>query len=611
LFPSGYSLTPRCSGKYLAIESSVYPRLREGISIELDWTVGQLYNVLRQTQPIENFSPPVCVLRVLSKEDEALKTGMEAVVGQKGVIQGSPSWKDFRLILAGGASDTRFQPGKVSMSGYKTFFFSSILLNAAYTYSNKPVNESQVPVSYLVNDFGLLDGNAKTFKPYSIGGSDITTVEQVGLAKDGNFMQATQLVPIAFPGGSTIPVKASEMKGISGRKAAADGVFMEYFRDMIMPDKHIPISIAQRLFFRAFGDNVDQASRNFQAFMVGWSTLQHCEQGQALQHAFFCVNLAENCQGGIYPIFLGQVYRGSVIYGNFTMIVRYKEVKREAYDVYSKYIANLDLHAKRLAEIANQIESIKTADGSTKYQCTVAMIDTPKKFVDFYRTIIKEDLGSLIQDAIVEKADDLQYNDARYAEVSKKNILSLIKVARTGDKNEFRDLSPYFKGGILRRIHGNVSYAVSFFGPNPPSFSYSTGSDLQQFQIPKNNTDQDPNLLVKDGKFFLPYLSYKKVGISGAIDQWNHLLSTGKIRLPKGRQGKNEFTNKVLSDGMIHGKDFQETYDSLKAAVVDFASKDTATNKRKRADEVGEGSAKRRVEKVAQAEKLKMDSGDF
>lgn len=576
---------------------------------------GQFYNVLKNADPLPNLNPPIVIFRVLDKEDEALKcVEVDQVVGQKGVLIGRPNWKDFKEILGNGAADTRYTPGKISVSGYKAFFFSSILLHAAYSVSSKPVNECEMPVSYLASRFFQLDGSSETLKAYNHGISDVTTVQSdpdISLSGKGHTMAATRLLSLAYPGTAQLPASKSDFKKIAGYKKAKDGVFIEYFRDMVFPDKHIPVSIAQRLFFRCFGNDADVASSNFQIFMTGWSTLQHCEEGQALQHAFFCVSLAESAQSALIPIFMGGQYRGSVLFGDFSLIVRYKMVKREPFEDYVKYIDALDLHSKSLAEISNLFESMTTDDGSKKYHCNKEMIDTPKKFVDFFRSINMADMDTPTLNGIVEKADQLQYNDVKYAEISKKNLLLLIQVARTGDKNIFRDLSPYFKGGLLRRIHGNVSYALSFFGPNPPSFSYGAGKDVQVFQIPKNNTDQDPNLTMKDGKTSLAYLPYKKVGISGAISQFDNLLSTGKIRIPLGRQGKKEFTNLALADGQIHAKEFQEVYESLKAAVVDCAARDSATGKRKRADEVGEGSSKKRVLKKATEEKAQINAGNF
>jgi len=571
-------------------------------------TGGGFFNILANGVGLP-IDPPVGIFRVTKNEDQAHARGLEAVAGQKGVYIGQPDWSNFKLLSKDGLLETRIQPGKISVAGYISYNFSSILLSAVSRHANLPYNHVGQSFVYTPYVAGTLDGAQHDFEPHAFGGDTTTTVvDELDGIKSPDFLTVKQSRVVYTPGGS----KSSQLSMAEMAKAykSENGVFIEYFRDQTLPDKAIACSVVQRFFFRGLGGDLDVASKNFQRFTAGWNSLQHTQEGMALQHAFFCVQLAESALAGIQFVIHQRKYHGAILFGSFTLVVRSKEVTLEPFGNIKMMIENLDKHSRKLAEIANIIESVKNDNGTTRYPCSISQIDTAKKFVDAFRTLDKSDFPVASLEEIYEKADDLVF-DMKYAEVSPKNLELLLHVSRTGDKDAFRDLTPCF-AGLLRRIHSNLAYALSFFGPKPPSISYGVVKESQTFTIPKNGTDSDPNLLVQaDKKTLLQYIPWEYTPIHNAIAQWDKVLSSGKLIIPNARPGKKEFTNMAKLTGQIAGRDFERFYGLLKAAVIDFAVRDSATGKRKRADEVGDGSRKRRAEKKITEDSMAIDQGEF
>jgi len=71
---------------YLDLDETIIPspirflpdHIKARIENKID-LVGNFYNVLKNFAPLPTLNPPIVVIRVLDKEDEAIKLGMETI----------------------------------------------------------------------------------------------------------------------------------------------------------------------------------------------------------------------------------------------------------------------------------------------------------------------------------------------------------------------------------------------------------------------------------------------------------------------------------------------------------------------------------------------------
>jgi hypothetical protein len=322
-------------------------------------------------------------------------------------------------------------------------------------------------------------------------------------------------------------------------------------------------------------------------------SLVHTPEGEAISHMYLGIQLAENGGFGYYPIFKSGQYGGFILVGLGDVLHQGKMLNAEDIGTAEAYIKSMDLHDQRIAEIAAIFEGVCLADGSKKYPCPSTNIDSSRKLQDFYNLVDIGDFSGTI-DNIISKIDDLRFSD-RFADPSSKNISIAIEYMISGDKNLLVPFHRYIRGGAIKR-RSNVAIALSIFGPRCPSVNYGiTFKAKKNFQIPKDESKQDLNLVAKaDGKPALQYIPVTLVNYDQAVNQWEKFLKTGILVLPEARLNKKEFTDMSVVNSQIGGKDLEKVYKLLKKAVIHYAAQvDKSTGKKRGVDRDNEGPVKR------------------
>jgi hypothetical protein len=551
--------------------------------------------------PFPKLDAPVCMMRLSDPDvnaEAARGLGMSEVPGLKGVYIGSPSWADFISVVKLGVTDTRLQPGKISVDGYFAFYYLIRLL-AITSFLTSTLTErrrGQGTLLYQAKDSDKFDKNPR--KVYYLNSNTyFETSEEFTAFGLNSYLTGCRLSGVATPFSDSQTILVPNLNAFFGPDVT-EGHFFQYFPTMVNPDKDFVPQLVQRLFFRMLGETQEKCTRNFNQLRSGWRNLCMTPQGEALSHAFFGVMMAENGLASYFPVFLDGRYKGFVTTGTYDLLVRGAPIPRSTKKQIVEMVKDLNVHDRRLGEIVALIHTVIKEDGTEKYPVAVGDINTSRKLSNYWSTIQIGDFQTATLNEIYEKVDELQFSES-YAEVSQKNLNIVLEFSRTGNLALIRDLPAYIRGGALRR-RSNVARVLQIFGPRIPSISYAIGKTQKKFQIPKREVDADPNLMLQGGgdKQLLQYIPWSRIPFDQGVSQWESLFSTGLLRIPDARQGKNEFTNMALRDGMIGGSAFPDFYKSLRRTIEFFANnRDSTTGKRRGAGDVGEGPSVKRSKK--------------
>jgi len=501
-----------------------------------------------------------------------------------------------------GLIDNRINPGTVNGDGYLAYhyalkgfiFFSEVarvsLFDAGLNYViDDPVGKESAP------NFRLMGNTAGSGTP--------TKVPETAFAGPNVKFGNSTVVHYGMPfRGRPITVLKGWQTSLSdpenGMATATSGLFFAYFAGMLTPDKTSTANTFRRLFFTGLGDTAEHATIMWNRLRSGFRSLAFTTAGRALSHLYLGIELAIQSNAAITAVIEKGVYHGFVLQASnlrFTMGGMTRSAI--AFGSIKESIKSLNRHAEILGKIVALLNSAIKDDGMPWYNFSLADVNTSRKLMttwlsvnlDFYTsTTFLDELKGLF--------DALVFGDS-FAVCSQKSLMDFLNYVYTGDGNFIQGYPAYF-GGNAWKDRSRVNIGLGIFGPRVPTLSFGKPKD-QIFQIPGDNNKEDTNTIVNEEKKMpLRYLPFKEEPLTLAASQWSTMFNTGKIIIPHGRKGKQEFTNTLPLIFRTNGEvPFLAMYQKVKDISI-ATRNDLKQGKRPREkDDVELGSSKKQKKK--------------
>jgi hypothetical protein len=185
----------------------------------------------------------------------------------------------------------------------------------------------------------------------------------------------------------------------------------------------------------------------------------------------------------------------------------------------------------------------------------------------------------------------MEFNDM-YPLPNQDSLLDCVRFMSTGMYSGISEYPAYLGGGVLQSKSRSFE-ALSMFGPKAPTCNY--GDSRGTLVTFPRAGKEDTNLVKVGGVRPLQYFPFQAVPINVAAAQWDKMINSGTISIPKGRKNRKEFTDLHRVVFSIGGDpQFSELYNLVKGMVGDARNSGISGGKRKRgAEEGGTGNGKK------------------
>jgi len=536
---------------------------------------------------------PVLAVRVeKSMIPKVMGLNMKETPSNDGHFTGSPDYAEFKLLLSLGPEMTRTGPGAIQHDAYMAFWTLSAIAGGFLSFSDKVKDATDV-FSQGVRAMGNWQKCDKTsVEIQNIASGHVTTMDELKCPLTNGIIYVADGSPTPVFGviSSTAKLSVAHISHSSSFSLYTDpenGAFFKYFNGLVEPDHSFLSNVVQQHFFSLLGKDAEQASQLMRILRDGMKSLVHTEGGQELSHLFLGISLCIQSKAKLSIAIRRGRYQGFVLYGHFDFFLRGKQLHLSSWKDVRAKVNDVLAHERALQALSALMASFTLDDGSQKYLLDVSSIKTSYNLRIFFQGLSIEDFTIAQKKTVLEEVDKLDFADANYLGINLKDLGKFLQFVRDGDLKVFEGYSSFVGDGQI--LHqGRVSVGLSFFGKYPPSISYGRGKGSQVFQIPHKTDGTDPNLVVEDGKRKMQYFPVKRVIISEAINDWNAVISNGKLRFPP--RSESDFVNSKLRDSVIGGVAFAAFYKDVRDTYVAIG-KDNAEGTKRKADDIGEGRA--------------------
>jgi hypothetical protein len=542
----------------------------------------------RVLQNVGNFEiePPVTMFRAKGEITKFLSGyGFEEVRGLKDVYEGrAKDFESWKKVLEGGIEQTRGKPG-VATPDATTAFFVCMRFALLQMRLSRAINDNRRTFfrSYKsMRAIDLTDANMTIDYP-NLDKGVTTTSERHSLhptLTHGYFnLDIEPIFPCLAQKGEfpKFPPPASLIQ------EGDEGFFAPYWSGMSLDDKEFTWRVIEEFFMPLLVQDPDNLEDMVSTIRGGLRQLASTPQGHIVNHVFWGIRASIRGGHRFFPIRVRNNYKGFLLLDiDWVRVGGRKVLANDA----ASLLSSLDLiydHDVKLAEILSIVATVIGPDGGQKYH--TADIKTSRQLSNLMCQVSRMDLMQPQWDQIIEKANSLYFEKDSFAKPTVGNMLLALRFIETGDITLIEEFGAFLGKGMIAKP-GIVSRAFGIFGDSCPSINIGQGQKSRVFTIPKKGTPNDGNLEIRDGRRVLVNIPVKIRKTQDAVVEWDRLLTSRNLRLPA--EGKKDFVNPSEKDWSIGGLEFDEVYKALKSAMeVTAVSTD---GKRKRADEVGEGS---------------------
>jgi hypothetical protein len=370
--------------------------------------------------------------------------------------------------------------------------------------------------------------------------------------------------------------------------------FFPYFDGMVQPDKTFAFQIFSDIFFPSLFDDISKAPDLLNRIRRGCLNLANKEAGEALSHVYMGIKLSKQSHAALTLVIHRGQYQGFILEGDFTVVLYANKYEGALNEDTKNNIGQLLKHEKAIAEIATMFELAKTEAGEAIYPTTVEDINSSRKFIRKFGRLNLIDFVGVpdFMKTLRQKVSALNYEE-KYEPLSTQTLELFLRYVNTGDETLLDNKPAWLDDGMFERT-GRVAVGLGMFGNIALSLNYGGKKDIC-FTLPHDQSAQDPNLILRpDGKRALQYLPFSKVAIGTAVVQWTSLFETGKIYLPTGRKGKDEFTDQRKVQHRVSGEpSFSLLYRLVKDRAVYVRNQKGEKRKRPDGADVTESSETR------------------
>lgn len=535
----------------------------------------------------------VCFNQLSEEQSQTLRSyGLQEDPKTKFSYRGSPQPHELSAILNMHPNEQRFIPGAIPFNGYLAYTFAlraMKLFSFISQFSQRrslpmriPPLDSSTPAQ---TPYNCLEEGVKL---YSASGDE----EQVDLRSVIGAQNENVTVSVSQ---GFIASKLTTYDGIYDRSLnlesttpRGNGLLFPYFEHMVLPDREFAANVFSRLFFKSLGDTFEACSRLWIRLRLGFRSLAITSAGQAISHAFMGIQLAENSQSTITFIIDNGIYHGFILTGEITIIHNGITHRPDTpADIAIGYAA-LNTRNAKLVEIVQIIQSERDMAGRPLYPVDMEELRSSyglfRKYHDLKKgSFPEEKLGN-----IVKIIKEVPLGDT-YLEPSAPNLIEALSYISTGSITKLEGKNIYLGNGAFTS-DSRTAIALLIFGPLVPSINFGIAKDnMIVFPSP---TATDANLVETEGKRAFPYFGMKLVSHQTAVNQYEKMFSSGKLFIPNGRKGKEEFTDRSKSDGIYGGTPFIDLYQKVKE-IVNIKRAGTGPRKRKIGETSEEGGSRK------------------
>nr|WOK44140.1 MAG: hypothetical protein [Heterobasidion ambi-like virus 3] len=444
--------------------------------------------------------------------------------------------------------ETRTDRGLTNLLGFAAYTHASKLLKTFLSIHNAVIKDG-LPIGLVTAqpasmDTGEMWGkrmNAKFIG--SVNGDDFPLgtedAEWIGLSASMN-LEGTSAIGVMRP---VLDSGVAQYYGPTSACPFTSGVVIPYFHDLIIPSPKSAVLTISRYFFGTFGDSEASCAAAMTKFRKGFAFLSGTETGMMLTHAYKCVELAMECNAGIYIVVEKGVYHGSVLGGSGFMVVnKGMIVKPTEGTVFQGSLLDITGHDHALTKLCKLL-SVLPLKGETELEVVKAKdIKTSMDLMDqINRRSWKklagddEEEGENMATEIYELCDMVTF-DQNYLVPSIENILKAAEIILSDGKISWPKGTPvYLRGGIWEDIYVRT---LASFGHIAPSLMAPKGEMMLFAKSDKE--DEDPSL--KDhpsikGIKAMRYAAVHIKALAAAAKDWKEMIDAGAVRYQTGVKG--------------------------------------------------------------------------
>jgi hypothetical protein len=537
-----------------------------------------------------------------TQEVELTSLGLRKEVARPNVFIGTPGASSIPSIFSYPITEARTNPGTVSADGYLAYIY----MTKAFMFFSE-ISYTLFSGAGLNNIVGYSAGDQRDTLARPLGSSPVA--EGIDLAKQlasGEQFCRSLIGAIATP---SIFGKVGQFTGLFSSMSAPkfkndklDGLFFPYFDGMLTTDKSLCDHVFKLLFFKSLAGNHDEARKLYSRIRNGIRNLATHRAGKVFSHLFAGILIAYETHSIITAMVENGVYHGFVIQSpGLVATIGGSTFKAVSFAELLLDLGSLNKQEKLLTDIVGLINGLVNDSGMPVYKFQATDINTSRKFMQVWSSINLDFSTSTTFLADVRKlVDQLLFGD-KFALPGNSSILAFLKYVQTGDMTLLAEYPAFLQNGVFLQTD-RITVGLSIFGARVPSVNYGKAKD-QTFTIPGSADAADPNLAVTDGKRPLRYLPFKTEPIFQAAVQWKNLFDSGRLLIPHGRKGKDEFTSTSQVTLRIAGDPhFANTYGLIKAISI---SSRNANRQGKRARDEGTEENKASSKRAKKGESIR------
>nr|WNH24523.1 hypothetical protein [Heterobasidion ambi-like virus 14] len=411
-------------------------------------------------------------------------------------------------------------------------------------------------------------------------------------------------IPTVLPLSKEIPVNVS---GPVEECPFSEGIPIPYFHGSLIGDMRSVISFFQTVALPLFGPDQIKANESFQDFRHGCQFLESTKKGMALTHLVKCLELAIQCNRGIYFCIEGEEYCGSVIGGSdFSILLKnkaYKALSGSSFQSSMAAIKGHESHVRKLAVLLSDLKlKVATDDGEEVEKVTRKQLMTSRQvYVEIKRRILKlnDDAENKTEKDILELVEKCTF-DTNYLAVTAEHVLQAFDQVLNPKKSVWPDTTPlYLPGCILTDSH--TAFILSAFGRYAPSLLASKGDEVL---IPKDDKrDDDPALQAHPripNQKVMDYVAYHMKPISNAAADLERVVKKRLVVAETTLKG-----GPAKSSGRFGGKEREVIWYGLAALLKDVKVEKKG---KKRAAEGGDDRDPKRKKQLERAAEMFLES---
>lgn len=359
---------------------------------------------------------------------------------------------------------------------------------------------------------------------------------------------------------------------------ANKGLFLPYVSELANFDTRKVISVVERRFLCALGEDAEEILMVFEKLKAEWGVLGRTEFGKQLTHLYTCIELAIEGQSVCKPYLDGGIYKGCVLLGcGFTLSRNGKSFRPVGHQALKGAIIDAGSNSAVLRKIAN-IASLKEKE---------EFVQKVKSMGDLRGQAAVWNIDSEDRQKILQLARQLSFNETSLGI----NPSSFELVARFySDTSMMENELPIHYSVIF---DSNRDHAIwSAFGAMAPSFRIQSGTTLNLTKSWKGKTvTREGGKQETTGN--VTRIACNNVVLKKALQDLDEMKETKEILNPLAKSGaKRSQFNQMR---FFANKDFDRVVASLR--VISDASLVDDNRKRKRDiddEDVENGAARRK-----------------